>query len=227
MTVDREALLAKAQADRRRYRRVQVDLKGRLFVPSEERDAPCAISDMSPGGAQISCEEMTPLAETPVVVYIDGFGRFEGVAVRSPRGEGLEGKFGVKFNCTALKRERIAEQLTVYLNKGVLDTASALRRHERTPTRGLAKFTRASGDVINCEVVDLSLSGVSLGTIVRPPIGERVIVGQMIGRVVRHHETGIGIEFIGPVSETGVTETAPTANDPLPHPSRLAGHRKP
>ena len=103
----------------------------------------------------------------------------------------------MKFNCSALKRERIAEQLTVYMNRGVVDQAdSALRRHDRTPTRGLAKFTRANGDEINCEVLDLSLSGVSLATDVRPPLGEFVLIGQMAGRVARHHETGIGIEFV-------------------------------
>jgi hypothetical protein len=207
MTIDREELLARARADRRRYRRVSVDLNGRLFVPGDERDAPCKITDMSPGGGQLSCAEFTPEAETPVVIYIDGFGRFEGVVARPPKGEWAEGKFGVKFSCSALKRERIAEQLTVYMNRGVVDQAdSTLRRHDRTPTRGLAKFTRANGDEINCEVLDLSLSGVSLGTIVRPPIGEHVVVGHMVGRVVRHHELGFGVEFMGPVSDKPADE---------------------
>jgi hypothetical protein len=49
---------------------------------------------------------------------------------------------------------------------------------------------------VNCEVLDLSLSGVSLATDVRPPVGEFVLIGQMAGRVARHHENGIGIEFV-------------------------------
>lgn len=194
MTLDREALVAKAREERRLYRRVPVDFKGRLFVPGEEREAPCAITDMSPGGAQVACE-VIPEAQTAVVIYIDGFGRFEGVVARPPKGEWTEGKFGVKFNCTAMKRERVAEQLTLYLNSGSIDP-SALRRHDRTPTKGLARFTRANGDVVSCEVVDLSLGGVSLNTESRPPIGEVVLIGQMAGRVARHHETGIAIEFV-------------------------------
>jgi hypothetical protein len=194
MTLDREALVAKAREERRRYRRVPVDFKGRLFVPGEEREAPCTITDMSPGGAQLACE-VIPEAQTAVVIYIDGFGRFEGVVARPPKGEWTEGKFGVKFNCTAMKRERVAEQLTLYLNSGSIDP-SALRRHDRTPTKGLARFTRANGDVVSCEVLDLSLGGVSLTTEVRPPLGEVVLIGQMAGRVARHHETGIAIEFV-------------------------------
>ena len=57
------------------------------------------------------------------------------------------------------------------------------------------------GEIVNCEVLDLSLSGVSLGTEMRPPIGEFVLIGQMAGRVVRHHDTGIGITFVAGMPE--------------------------
>ena len=55
---------------------MRVDFKGRLFVPGEERESACSIVDMSPSGAQVVCEAAPP-PNTPVVVYIDGFGRFE------------------------------------------------------------------------------------------------------------------------------------------------------
>jgi hypothetical protein len=204
MTVDREALLAKAREDRRRHRRVAVDLKGRLFVPGEERETACTITDMSPGGAQITCEAI-PDPQTTVVVYIDGFGRFEGVVARPPKGEWSEGKFGVRFNCSALKRERVAEQLTLYINNGTVNE-SVLRRHDRTPTKGMTRFTRANGDVVNCEVLDLSLSGVSLATEARPQLGELVLIGQMAGKVARIHEQGIAIEFVTQVADKATLE---------------------
>jgi hypothetical protein len=84
-----------------------------------------------------------------------------------------------------------------------------LRRHDRTPTKGFARFTRANGDILACEVVDLSLSGVSLKTDSRPPLGEVVLIGQMAGKVVRYHETGIAIEFVGPPSEKAATDRQP------------------
>jgi len=186
---DKEELVTKARAERRRYKRVPVQLSGRLFVPVESREAHCKISDMSPGGARIS-SEIVPAQGTQIVVYIDGFGRFEGVVSRPD-----DGFFGVQFNCSQHKRERVAEQLTLYLNGGDL-SESSLRRHDREPTKGLARFTRANGEIVNCEVLDLSLSGVSLATEARPPVGEFVLIGQMAGRVARHHENGIGIEFV-------------------------------
>jgi hypothetical protein len=173
---DEAPLIAKAKAERRRFRRVRVDLSGRLFVPA--------------GGASIECD-LALDADTQVVLYVDGFGRLEGSIVRA-----ADASFGVRFNCTAAKRERIAEQMILLMNSKLLDE-SELRRHDRTPTKGIARFTRADGQLVACEVLDLSVSGVSLKTNMRPPIGEFVLIGQMAGRIARHHEQGIGIEFVG------------------------------
>jgi len=187
---DIEAVIAKAKAERRRYRRVRVDLKGRLFVPADSRECHCNVIDLSPGGASLDCE-LALESGTQIVLYLDGFGRLEGNVVRAASGD-----FGVRFNCTPAKRERLAEQLTLFINHGMVDVGE-LRRHDRTPTKGIARFTRADGQFVACEVLDLSVSGVSLKTDVRPPIGEFVLIGQMAGRVARHHEQGIGIEFVG------------------------------
>jgi hypothetical protein len=187
---DAEPVVAKAGAERRRFRRVRVDLPGRLFIPADSREARCTVTDLSPGGAAIACETV-PEAGIQVVLYVDNFGRFEGTVVRRD-GYG----FGIAFVCTPSKRERIAEQLILFLNKTLVDE-SALRRHERASQKGFAKFTRADGQVVQCEVMDISVGGVSLRTDVRPPIGEFVLIAQIAGRVARHHGDGVGIQFVG------------------------------
>jgi hypothetical protein len=187
---DAEPVVAKAKAERRHFRRVRLDMPGRLFTPIDGAEARCTVLDLSPGGAAIDCE-MIPPHGTAVVLYVDGFGRFEGtVARRDAHG------FGVAFVCTPAKRERIVEQLTLFLNKAMGDE-TLLRRHERSHEKGFAKFTRADGQIINCEVMDISVGGVSLKSEMRPPLGEFVLIAGMAGRVVRHHEHGIGIEFVG------------------------------
>jgi len=185
-----EPVIAKSRAERRRFRRVRVDLPGKLFVPGDGQECACTVMDMSPGGASIDCHLVIEQG-TPIVLYINGFGRYEATIVRRD-GYG----FGVRFICTALKRERTAEQLTLFLNRALVDEAD-LRRHDRTPTKGLTRFTRADGQLVACEVLDLSMSGVSLKTDLRPPIGEFVLIGTMAGRIARHHGEGIGIEFVG------------------------------
>jgi hypothetical protein len=185
-----EPVIAKARAERRRYVRVQVDLVGRLFVPSDSRECHCKVINISPGGASLFCELVLEIG-TEIVLYVDGFGRFEGAVARSD-GYGI----GIRFVSTAAKRERTAEQLTLFMNRTLIDEAE-LRRHDRTPTKGLTRFTRADGQLVPCEVIDLSVSGVSLKTDIRPPIGEFVLIGQMAGRIARHHDQGVGIEFVG------------------------------
>jgi PilZ domain len=197
MIVDRQALIAKEKAERRRYLRVPVDLGGRLFVPRDGLEGPCRIVEMSPVGALVRTD-IVPETGTPVVLYIEGLGRFEADVARSD----WDG-FGASFHCSTLKQDRVAEQLSVIANRsaaaeGSPGGANTMRRHERLSTGGLAHFTCSDGQTFACEVIDLSLSGVSLKTETKPHVGESVTIGQMSGRVVRHHDTGVAVEFGSP-----------------------------
>jgi hypothetical protein len=187
---DAESVEVKSGAERRRFRRVKMGLPGRMFLPADSREAHCTVLDMSPGGVAVS-SEIVPEMGAPVVLYMDGFGRFEGNVVRQD-----EAGFGLAFVCTPSKRERTAEQLILFLNNALGDD-SLLRRHERASQKGFAKFTRADGQIVHGEVSDISVNGVSLKTDVRPAIGEFVLIAQIAGRVTRHHPDGIGIEFVG------------------------------
>jgi hypothetical protein len=171
---------------------VRVDSPGHLFVPSDEREAPCRIIELSPDGASVQCEVGHDCG-TSVVLYIDGLSRFEGSIARC-KGD----VFDVQFTCTAAKRKRTAEQISAFLNNdNASDGGSILRRHERLSRKDFAQFTRADGQIVPCEVIDISFNGVSLKTDIRPTIGEFVLLAQIAGRVSRHHDQGIGVEFVG------------------------------
>ena len=79
--------------EQRTHERVVTALAGKLFVPAEQVTLDCQIINLSGGGAGIQCAEPPPL-NTFVVLYIDGFGRFDGVATRY-----VEGELGLKFVC--------------------------------------------------------------------------------------------------------------------------------
>lgn len=190
-----DPVLARSRADRRRFQRVHVDLPGKLFLPAISQEYACSVIDLSPGGANVTVE--APLTvETPIVLYVNTFGRFEGSIVRRD-GDNA----GIRFVSTALKRERTAEQLTLYMNRSLVEEAD-LRRDDRTPTRGITRFVRHDGQIVPCDVLDLSMSGVSVKTDLRPAIGEFILIGQLAGRVARHHDQGIGIEFVGNINPT-------------------------
>ncbi|HUO94087.1 MAG TPA: PilZ domain-containing protein [Rhizomicrobium sp.] len=196
MTKDRNSVVERAKAERRHYLRARVEIAGRFFLPSENREAQCKVVDLSPGGALIT-SDVLPAADAQIVLYIDGFGRFEGNVVRpnelTADDDSSQGRFGVQFHCSPMKRDKLTEQLTLHLNRGIVDE-SVMRRPGNS--NGVSRFTRANGEVVNCEVLDLSLSGVSLKTDARPPVGEMVLIGQTAGRVAHHYESGIAIEFV-------------------------------
>src|SRR5579871_3236350 len=129
MIVNREAVIARATAERRSHLRVQVDLSGKYFVPAEQREEPCRIVDISPDGARVAAEYVPPTG-SQVVLYIDEFGRFECDVVRSEWGH-----FGIVFRCSALKQARLGEQLEIIAKQGGIKPggvqSAPLRRHER------------------------------------------------------------------------------------------------
>jgi len=175
--------------DQRSSERVQVRLEGKLFVPAEEITLDCTIINLSVGGAGIHCPEPPPL-DCFVVLYIESFGRFEGVTTRY-----VEGELGLKFVCKEAKRQRLEQDLAAYVSEGMTGV-TRLRRHRRTESPvQIDHFTMGDGYETACKLMDISLQGALLKTRARPAIGEIIQLGQTRAWVVRHHEEGIGVQF--------------------------------
>jgi hypothetical protein len=193
-----EKVIARATSERRRFRRIHIAVAGRLYIPATQEETICTIEDISPGDASIMCE-LKREPQGRAVIYLDGLGRFEGPVVRA-KADG----FVMTFSCSQQKKEKLAEQLTLELNRHLL-TESDVRRHDRVETAAgsFTHFTRFTGEQIRCEVIDLSLTGVSVRTAVKPTLGEHILIGNRAGRVARHHIDGIGVEFLGLATSTG------------------------
>lgn len=166
--------------DRRKYKRVVVEIPGKIFLPSTGKEADCTIKNVSPAGAEIACA-LDGLLDTPIVIYAAGLGRFEGHVVWE-----LDGRHGVKFNSSELKQARLANRLN----------GTERRGQARTKDNRAARFTREDGSVIACTMRDFSTGGVLVESSVRPRVGEFVLMGGMVGCVVRIDAVGIGIEFV-------------------------------
>jgi hypothetical protein len=175
--------------DRRRYRRVPVSVFGR-FMRDDKQEYPCEVINMSAGGMAL----LSPVAcadQERIVAYLDKFGRIEGVVVRS-----FEGGFVVRILASPAKCEKIANSLTWITNEKALGLTDK-RSYERVAVANPAsKLILPSGEVVACKVIDVSLSGASIAIeAARPPVNTMVILGRMRGRVVRHHDQGVAIQF--------------------------------
>jgi hypothetical protein len=180
---------AKIVPDRRRHRRVPVKVFGR-FMREDKQEYPCQVLNMSAGGMALMAPVTCDVGER-IVAYLDNLGRIEGIVART-----FEGGFAVRILASLHKRERIANLLTWLTNQQALGLSEE-RKHERiVPRINASKLIMPDGSVQNCRVIDVSLSGASIACPTRPPVGTMVILGRMRGRVVRHHDLGLALQFV-------------------------------
>lgn len=149
----------------------------------------CKLIDVSVGGVALETDIAVEENER-IIAYFDDLGGLEGNVVRL-----FDGGFAMRLSATLHKREKLAAQITWLINRNELLGAEE-RRHERARVRDrMTTLKLDEGIVIECRILDLSLSGASVGTNARPPVGATVVLGPLRCRVMRHHERGIGVQF--------------------------------
>jgi hypothetical protein len=186
--LDTDPASAPLTSENRRYQRVKVDLLGRYML-EDRREFPCQVINMSPGGLALIAPACGRLGER-VVAYVDHVGRLEGLIARIfPSG------FSMTIAASQRKRDKLAAQLTWLANRHILDQPED-RRHQRTSHRDqMVTLVLEDGSHEQCAIVDLSVSGVAVVSLNRPPMGSMVQVGKAPGRVVRHLDNGFAVEF--------------------------------
>lgn len=180
---------APPEAPERQYSRVTVSVQGR-FMRADHSEHDCIVDTMSPFDAVIS-SAIRPETGERIVAYVDYIGRIEGkVTETSTR------SFTIALNATERKRDKLSAQLTWLANKHELGLPED-RRHERvSPSNPISEIRLDDGRRYPCRIIDLSVSGAAVEIDVRPAFGTMVVLGNMRGRVVRHFQEGIAMEFM-------------------------------
>lgn len=172
----------------RQFQRVDLTLFGRYML-SNRQEFPCQVLNMSPGSAAMVAPLSGDVGER-VVAYIDHIGRLEGIVLRT-----LDNGFVMSISATERKRDKLAAKLTWLANRHELNLPED-RRHERVvPRQRNAEVRLEDGRTYRTRIIDLSLSGVAIELDVRPAIGTVLWVGNLRGRVVRHFDEGVAVEF--------------------------------
>jgi hypothetical protein len=178
-----------SRGERRARQRVPVGVKGKIFFPERQWEEECVVSDLSPDGAGLKSSCSAPVGAL-AILYVDGLGRFEGKIVRHDRL-----RLGVKFGFSEAKRARLAQMIVDFVERGDIKSTSLRARSRLTGNLALHQFVLSSGQSRDCEIVDIALSGASLRTDVRPPVGETITFGKTTAVVVRHTAFGIAVSF--------------------------------
>lgn len=172
----------------RQFQRVELTLFGRYMLANKQ-EFPCQVLNMSPGSAALMTPSQGDVGER-VIAYIDHIGRLEGTILRT-----FDGGFAMSVNATERRRDKLAAKLTWLANRHELNLPED-RRHERiVPSTRSAEVRLEDGRSYTARIIDLSLSGAAIEMGVRPAIGTVLWIGSMRGRVVRHFEEGVAIEF--------------------------------
>lgn len=172
-----------------RHRRVRLSLECRFMRP-DKTEYPTSIIDISVSHVTLSSPVSLPPDER-VIAYVEHLGRLEGTVSKV-----FERSFEMCLNITTRKREKLAAQLTWLINRSQFEGLEE-RLHERVPVQNkIVKLRIADQPPIECRLLDVSKSGASLNTLVRPEVGTEVIVGKQRAVVRRHHDKGIGVQFL-------------------------------
>ncbi|MBZ8134629.1 PilZ domain-containing protein [Afifella sp. IM 167] len=181
-------------SNRREHERVEVSLLGRCML-ADTREHPCELRNISAGGAAIISPVKGEVGER-IIIYADEIGRIEGVITRHT----ADG-FAITITASARKREKLANTLT-WLNRRNLQHLNEGRRAPRhVPLKSDARVVLPDGSEADCKIIDMSKTGAALAMTTRPPIGSRITLGKLGGRVVRHFNDGIAIEFMRIMSQ--------------------------
>jgi hypothetical protein len=177
-----------AIADERRYPRYPLSLPGR-FMRADKLDYSCRLKEISIVDAVMTTSTPLNIGEH-LIVYLLHLGGLEGTVIGR-----TEDGFAMSLIATQRKREKLAAQIKRMTAQGEISETEE-RVFPRRPTNQIATLVLFDGTVLDCPMLDVSRSGASIVTPIRPPIGTEVVFASRRAVVVRHHEEGIAVEFV-------------------------------
>ena len=124
--------------------------------------------------------------------YFRDFGKLDGhISDTRP------GCFLLELDMTYAVREKLANKLG-WLEEKLRDPAIPdLRKDPRViPAQPHSILTLADGTVLECLVIDMSVSGAAVSAPLQPEIGTPLAIGACVGRVVRLFPDGFAVRFV-------------------------------
>ena len=188
-----QATPAQCMEERRRSRRYQLSLPGR-FMRADKLDYPCRLKDISVDGAALTTSTSVAVGEH-IIVYLLHLGGLEGYVVRR-----LPDGFAMSITATQRKRDKLSGQISRLLARTSISEMEE-REHPRVPVNKILTLLLPDGNTLQCPVLDISRSGASIVTPIRPPVGTQVVFDNQHAAVVRHHEEGVAVEFLNEHAE--------------------------
>jgi hypothetical protein len=189
--------LFRLSAEQRRIPRVKVSIGGRFMLEDRTEHGGTAV-EASVQAIAIETDVPVRLNER-VVGYFYTVGRVEGKVIRL-----TDTGFILDINTTAMKRDRLANQLTWLANRDILNLPED-RRHDRVVPRDPRILVRNKADLgsepVWGHLIDVSRSGAAVSIRGTFKLGDEIMLGTTPARVVRAFDGGVAVEFHGSVPD--------------------------
>ena len=127
-----------------------------------------------------------------VIAQIEHLGRVEGKIVGLLRQQG----FDMSISASPRQRAKLADKIRWVERFKNLETSEQRANRRFFPKVPVSTLILPDGSRIPCLVTDLSTAGAAVTADIRLPIGTTLAVGRVVGRVVRHLETGFALRFV-------------------------------
>jgi hypothetical protein len=149
----------------------------------------CRLCSISTRMAVVLAPVIGEVGET-VAVHFDAFGLMRAsVARRLPKG------FAMELHLSDGDREKLAAKIA-WQKKAVQTHAPDKREYKRIlPRDPRTELTLFNGHCMACFVIDVSRSGAAISAAVRPKVGTPIVLGQLVGQVIRHLDVGFAVQF--------------------------------
>ncbi len=170
---------------------------GRYLAPDKTAHD-CVVENLSLDGATLVNCDGAPVGAT-VVLYVEGLGRLVADVVATG-----DNSMDVTFD----KAQSKLDPLKAYLS-GSNPTANGgeRRQHPRVNADNPLKPVRLpDGEIRQCEIADISLSGALVVLDILVPIGAPVWIGNSPGYVAERREDGTVIRFKNPLDGEALAE---------------------
>ena len=178
------------------------------YLLADGREYRCTVTDISLRGIALIAPEKGAVGQS-IVVYIDRLGRVAGEIVRI-----LADGLVVKLAMSTRAIERFAQRLCDLPANRPLQGVPERRREPRVELEGEEVHVVSLDGTIG-KIVNLSVTGAEVKVRARPAIGTLVQLGRMRGKIARHTQCGVGVEFVdvpadatlsGRLTEIGLTD---------------------
>lgn len=175
--------------------RLRTDMPGRYHLekwvrPNEKiPHFACRVQRISPVSISMSAPIAGEIGDW-VSAHFDEFGVLRGQISR-PMGFG----FTMSIDLTDAERQRLASHVQWLEQLRNFEVSESRRYRRITPKDPQSTIILADGKMIDCFVIDMSMTGAAISADLDVSVGMPLALGTVVGRVVRMLDPGFAIEF--------------------------------